>query len=94
MYGVKRLDYDIVGANLLDVAANDRRAQALVRLKAANPGLINSYTLPTTTTGLSWIGLIIAQSNNNGFSRMNLNLFLFLMLMAFLNLIHHFQEKE
>ena len=69
MYGVKMLDFDIEGANMVDTAANDRRAQALVRLKAANPGLIISYTLPSTTTGLDWYGLSVVQSiYNNGLS--------------------------
>ena len=75
MYNAKRIDFDVEGANMLDYAANDRRAQALVKLKAANPGLIISYTLPTTTTGLDLYGVNVIRSiYNSGLSLDVLNI--------------------
>ena len=47
------LDFDIEGKNLGNVAANERRNAALVRLQTNNPGLIISYTLPVDPSGLS-----------------------------------------
>jgi chitinase len=51
-YGVNMLDFDIEGGATTDTASITRRNQALVGLKAANPGLILSYTLPVLPTGL------------------------------------------
>jgi len=54
-----RLDFDIEGGATTDLASIDRRNQALVGLKAANPGLVISYTLPVLPTGLVSSGVTI-----------------------------------
>ncbi len=51
-YDVKMIDFDIEGGALSDQTAIDMRNQALLGLKAANAGLIISYTLPVLPTGL------------------------------------------
>jgi hypothetical protein len=51
-YNVKALDFDIEGGALDNTSANDRRNQALAGLQSANPGLLISYTLPVTPSGL------------------------------------------
>ena len=51
-YGVTHLDFDIEGSALDNTTANNRRNQALAALQTANPGLMISYTLPVTTSGL------------------------------------------
>jgi hypothetical protein len=61
-YRVKRLDFDIEGAGMTNSAANDRRSQALAALKAANPGLVISFTLPAMPTGLTHEGISVLQS--------------------------------
>ena len=52
-YKVNLLDFDIEGGAVSDQASITRRDQALKALKAANPGLVISYTLPVLPTGLS-----------------------------------------
>jgi chitinase len=51
-YGATKLDFDIEGAATTDIASVRRRNQALVALRAANPGLQISFTLPVLPTGL------------------------------------------
>ncbi|KAJ2996556.1 hypothetical protein HDV02_006389 [Globomyces sp. JEL0801] len=61
-YQVRWIDLDIEGENAENKAANDRRSKALVALKAANPGLKISFTLPVLPTGLVKLGLEILQN--------------------------------
>jgi hypothetical protein len=56
-YSLRRIDFDIEGAAIVDGAANDRRAQALAGLQAANPNLDISFTLPVLPTGLTQHGI-------------------------------------
>jgi hypothetical protein len=51
-YGIKYLDFDIEGAATAEPAQITLRDQALVGLKAANPNLVISYTIPVEPTGL------------------------------------------
>lgn len=51
-YNVRLADFDIEGGAGADLPSIHRRNQALVGLKAANPGLFLSYTLPVLPTGL------------------------------------------
>jgi hypothetical protein len=57
-----RLDFDIEGGATTDQASITRRNQALRNLKAANPGLVISYTLPVLPTGLVASGVNILNS--------------------------------
>lgn len=61
-YNVRMLDFDIEGGAATDSASITRRNQALKGLRAANPGLIISYTLPVLPTGLVSSGLNILNS--------------------------------
>jgi chitodextrinase len=61
-YHVKMLDFDIEGGAVSNQAAITQRDKALVGLKAANPGLIVSYTLPVEPTGLVNTGVSILNS--------------------------------
>lgn len=61
-YHVNMLDLDIEGGATTDQASITRRDQALKALKAANPGLIISYTLPVLPTGLIGSGVNILNS--------------------------------
>ncbi|KAJ3316951.1 hypothetical protein HDV06_002533, partial [Boothiomyces sp. JEL0866] len=66
-YNVRWLDFDIEGSGLSNTAAIDRRSKALASLKAANPGLMISLTLPVFPTGLTAAGIYVIQSAmNNG----------------------------
>src|SRR5262249_59847623 len=56
-YHVHSLDFDIEGAAVQDQHSITLRDQALVGLKAANPGLTISYTLPVLPTGLTADGV-------------------------------------
>jgi chitinase len=58
-YGVKMVDFDIEGYAASRQPAVDLRNQAVKGLKAANPGLVVSYTLPVLPTGLVEAGLNI-----------------------------------
>src|SRR5689334_1558612 len=60
-----RLDFDIEGGATTDQASITRRNQALKALKAANPGLVISYTLPVLPTGLVTSGVNILNSVKN-----------------------------
>jgi hypothetical protein len=61
-YNVKMLDFDIEGGAVSNQAAITQRDQALASLKAANPGLVISYTLPVLPTGLINTGTNILNS--------------------------------
>jgi hypothetical protein len=56
-YHVKMLDFDIEGGAVSNQAALTLRDQALKGLKAANAGLVISYTLPVLPTGLIASGI-------------------------------------
>ena len=61
-YHVKMLDFDIEGGATTNQASITLRDKALVGLKAANSGLVVSYTLPVLPTGLIASGVNILQS--------------------------------
>jgi len=56
-YGVAMFDMDIEGRSLNNKESVDRRNTALAALKAANPRLQISYTLPVETNGLNQGGM-------------------------------------
>jgi chitinase len=58
-YGVTMLDFDIEGWAASQQPAVNLRNAAVKALKAANPGLVVSYTLPVLPTGLAQAGLDI-----------------------------------
>ncbi len=64
--GVTHLDFDIEGASLGDVEANDRRSEALARLQStaaeAGKAISISFTLPVLTSGLTDAGVALLQS--------------------------------
>jgi chitinase len=57
-----RIDLDIEGGAILDQTSVNRRNQALVGLKNANPNLVISYTLPVLPTGLVASGVNMLNS--------------------------------
>ncbi len=61
-YHVTSLDFDIEGAEVADARSTALRDQALIGLKAANPGLTISFTLPVLPTGLDNNGLAVLQA--------------------------------
>src|SRR5262249_12191430 len=66
-YHVRSLDFDIEGLAVADQHSITLRDQALVGLKAANPGLIISYTLPVLPTGLTADGVnVLASAKHDG----------------------------
>ncbi|WP_063795812.1 chitinase [Streptacidiphilus griseoplanus] len=64
-YGVTQLDFDIEGAAIADTAAAARQMQAMKDLKASNPGLQFSMTLPVLTSGLTNDGVNILRAAKN-----------------------------
>ncbi|MGX9883039.1 carbohydrate binding domain-containing protein [Streptomyces sp. NPDC002276] len=64
-YGVTQLDFDIEGAAIADTAAAARQMQAMKDLKAANPNLKFSMTLPVLTSGLTGDGVNIVKAAKN-----------------------------
>ncbi|MCW7944974.1 hypothetical protein AAW14_23890 [Streptomyces hygroscopicus] len=64
-YGVTRLDFDVEGAAVADTAAAARQMQAMKDLKASNPGLQFSMTLPVLTSGLTNDGVNILKAAEN-----------------------------
>jgi chitodextrinase len=50
-YTVNHIDFDIEGAAIADVAANDRRFKAIKSLQASNPGLNVSVTIAVLESG-------------------------------------------
>ena len=74
-YHVKALDFDIEGPAVDNTAANTQRDLALKGLRAANPGLVISYTLPvepnfaTAPGGLVASGVaLLNTAHKDGFS--------------------------
>ena len=66
-YGVNSLDFDIEGAAIADTAAAARQMTAMKDLKASNPGLTFSVTLPVLPSGLTSDGVnVIAAAKNAG----------------------------
>jgi chitinase len=64
---VHSLDFDIEGAAVQDQHSITLRDQALVGLKAANPDLVISFTLPVLPSGLTADGLnILASAKHDG----------------------------
>jgi hypothetical protein len=64
-YGVSQLDFDIEGAAIADTAAAARQMQAMKDLKASNPNLKFSVTLPVLTSGLTNDGVNILKAAKN-----------------------------
>ncbi|MGW7238224.1 carbohydrate binding domain-containing protein [Streptomyces sp. NPDC054804] len=64
-YGVTQLDFDVEGAAVADTAAVARQMQAMKDLKASNPGLRFSMTLPVLTSGLTADGVNILKAAKN-----------------------------
>lgn len=64
-YHVTMLDFDIEGGAVSNQAAITLRDQALKGLKAANSGLVISYTLPVLPTGLIASGTNVLSSVKN-----------------------------
>lgn len=61
-YGAKALDFDIEGAAVADTAAATRLYNAIKTLKASNPGLVFSITIPVTPTGMDNYGVGLVQT--------------------------------
>ncbi|MFI0718601.1 chitinase [Streptomyces sp. NPDC021224] len=61
-YGVTQLDFDIEGAAVADTAAAARQMQAMKTLKASNPNLQFSVTLPVLASGLTADGVNIVKA--------------------------------
>src|SRR5216684_280878 len=64
-YGTSQLDFDIEGAAIADTAGIDRTFQAMKDLKAANPALTWSVTVPVLPTGLDYNGAALLQDARN-----------------------------
>ncbi len=64
-YGTDELDFDIEGAAVADTASATRLFTAMNDLKASNPGLRFSVTLPVLPTGLDNYGIGIVQAAAN-----------------------------
>ncbi len=58
-YGATSLDFDIEGANITSHTGFSVRDRAVLALKAANPGLTISYTLPASRAGLDSDGVAV-----------------------------------
>ncbi|TWV31268.1 hypothetical protein FRZ03_35570 [Streptomyces misionensis] len=64
-YGVTQLDFDVEGAAVADTAAAARQMQAMKDLKATDPDLRFSVTLPVLTSGLTNDGVNILKAAKN-----------------------------
>jgi hypothetical protein len=64
-YGVTQLDFDVEGAAVADTASAARQMQAMKDLKASNPGLQFSMTLPVLASGLTNDGVNILKAAKN-----------------------------
>ncbi|MEZ0067606.1 hypothetical protein ABIA32_003621 [Streptacidiphilus sp. MAP12-20] len=64
-YGVTQLDFDIEGAAIADTAAAARQMQAMKDLKASNPNLRFSMTMPVLTSGLTNDGVNVLKAAKN-----------------------------
>jgi hypothetical protein len=63
-YKLTWLDFDIEGSALDNMAANDRRNQALSALQKANKNVKIAYTLPVVTSGLLSNSMNLLRSAN------------------------------
>lgn len=74
-YGVTSLDFDIEGAAIADSAAAARHMAAVKSLKARNPGLTFSLTLPVLPSGLTADGVnLIKAAHSAGVKVDNVNI--------------------
>jgi chitinase len=64
-YGTSQLDFDIEGAAIADTAGIDRTFQAMKDLKASNPSLAWSVTIPVLPSGLDSNGTNLLQDAQN-----------------------------
>src|SRR5580698_10594494 len=64
-YGTSQLDFDIEGAAIADTAGIDRTFQAMKDLKASNPSLSWSVTVPVLPSGLDNYGTALVQDAAN-----------------------------
>ncbi|MFF7356290.1 carbohydrate binding domain-containing protein [Streptomyces filipinensis] len=64
-YGVTQLDFDVEGAAVADTAAAARQMRAMKDLKASDPGLRFSMTLPVLPSGLTNDGVNILKAAKN-----------------------------
>jgi chitinase len=64
-YGTNQLDFDIEGAAIADTAGIDRTFQAMKDLKASNPSLVWSVTVPVLPSGLDSYGTSLLQDAQN-----------------------------
>jgi chitinase len=64
-YGTDDLDFDIEGAAIADTAGIDQTFQAMKDLKASNPGLVWSVTVPVLPSGLDNYGTALLQDAQN-----------------------------
>jgi chitinase len=64
-YGTDELDFDIEGAAIADTTGIDQTFQAMKDLKAANPNLVWSVTVPVLPTGLDNYGTALLQDAQN-----------------------------
>lgn len=60
-YSLTAIEFDIEGAALGDQSANQRRADAIAKLQANNPGLEVWFTLPVSPSGLTDEGLALVR---------------------------------
>jgi hypothetical protein len=68
-YEAKALDFDLEGEKILDQISVQRRNLALAVLRAANPGLTISYTLPVLPSGLDGKSLgVLTGAKRDGFN--------------------------
>jgi chitinase len=64
-YGTDELDFDIEGAAIADTTGIDQTFQAMKDLKASNPNLVWSVTVPVLPTGLDSNGTALLQDAQN-----------------------------
>ena len=64
-YGTDYLDFDIEGAAIANTTGIDQTFQAMKDLKASNPSLVWSVTVPVATTGLDNYGTALVQDAQN-----------------------------
>ena len=64
-YGTDYLDFDIEGAAIADTTGIDQTFQAMKDLKASNPGLVWSVTVPVLPSGLDNYGTALLQDAAN-----------------------------
>jgi chitinase len=64
-YGTDELDFDIEGAAIADTTGIDQTFQAMEDLRAANPSLTWSVTIPVLPTGLDNYGTALLQDAQN-----------------------------